>query len=140
MLINDALAATAPAMQSGSFGATLVQLALIMLIFYFLLVRPQQKKIREHNNFVENLKIGDRVITNGGLYGKVAKTNGMEITLEVAENVKVVVDRMAIATLAVAEDPKEKAKGKAAGQKKTETAAKAAGKKVKSSKSTKKSK
>ena len=136
MLINDALAATAPAMQSGSLGATLVQLALIMLIFYFLLVRPQQKKIKEHNNLVENLKIGDRVVTNGGLYGKVAKTNGMEITLEVAENVKVVVDRMAIATLAVAEDPKDKA----VEQKKIKISAKVAGTKAKSSKSTKKSK
>ena len=135
MFINDAYAAAAPAMQSGSLGATLVQLALILLIFYFLLVRPQQKKIKEHNELVENLKIGDRVITNGGLYGKVAKTNGMEITLEVAENVKVVVDRMAIATLAIAEDPREKAAEKKAEPKKTKTVAK-----TKSSKSTKKSK
>ena len=132
MLINDAYAAAQPAMQSGSLSATLIQLALILLIFYFLLVRPQQKKIKEHNDLVDNLKIGDRVITNGGLYGKVAKTNGMEITLEVAENVKVVVDRMAIATLAVAEDPKEKAA--------EQTAKKVATKKAKSSKSTKKSK
>lgn len=132
MLINDAYAAAQPAMQSGSLSATLIQLALILLIFYFLLVRPQQKKIKEHNDLVDNLKIGDRVITNGGLYGKVAKTNGMEITLEVAENVKVVVDRMAIATLAVAEDPKEKAA--------EQTAKKAATKKAKSSKGTKKSK
>ncbi len=138
MFINDAFAATAPAMQNGSLGATLVQLALIMLIFYFLLVRPQQKKIKEHNELVDNLKIGDRVITNGGLYGKVAKTNGMEVTLEVAENVKVVVDRMAIATLAIAEDPKEKA----AEQSKKKTTAKSTDTKAKtkSSKSTKKSK
>ncbi len=135
MLINDAYAAAQPAMQGGSLGATLIQLALILLIFYFLLVRPQQKKIKEHNELVENLKIGDRVITNGGLYGKVAKANGMEITLEVAENVKVVVDRMAIATLAVAEDPKEKAAEKKAEPKKTKAAAK-----TKASKSTKKTK
>ena len=138
MFINDAFAATAPAMQSGSLGATLVQLALIMLIFYFLLVRPQQKKIREHNELVDNLKIGDRVITNGGLYGKVAKINGMEISLEVAENVKVIVDRMAVATLAIAEDPKEKAveeKKKKAPSKAAKSTAK-----EKASKSTKKSK
>lgn len=138
MFINDAYAAAQPAIQGGSLGATLVQLALILLIFYFLLVRPQQKKIKEHNNLVENLKIGDRVITNGGLYGKVAKTNGMEITLEVAENVKVVVDRMAIATLAIAEDPKEKtadqAKKQPAPKKVKATTVK------KSSKSTKKAK
>lgn len=138
MFISNAFAATAPAMQSGSLSATLVQLALIMLIFYFLLVRPQQKKIKEHNEFVDNLKIGDRIITNGGLYGKVAKTNGMEITLEVAENVKVVVDRMSVATLAIAEDPKEKMldqpkkKAPSAKNKKTEP--------VKSSKKTKKTK
>lgn len=138
MFINDAYAAAQPAMQSGSLGATLVQLALIMLIFYFLLVRPQQKKIKEHNELVDNLKIGDRVITNGGLYGKVAKTNGMEITLEVAENVKVVVDRMAVATLAIAEDPKEKA----AEEKKKKAPSKAAKSttKEKTSKKAKKSK
>lgn len=139
MFINDVYAATAPAMQGGSLGATLVQLALILLIFYFLLVRPQQKKIKEHNELIDNLKIGDRVITNGGLYGKIAKTNGMEITLEVAENIKVVVDRMAIATLAVAEDPKEKAAEKAkkdAAPKKAKTAASA----KTSKKSTKKTK
>ena len=138
MFINDAYAAAQPAMQGGSLSATLIQLALILLIFYFLLVRPQQKKIKEHNDLVDNLKIGDRVITNGGLYGRVAKTNGMEITLEVAENVKVVVDRMAIATLAVAEDPKEKAAEQAAvksAEKKTKPTTKA-----KASKSTKKSK
>ena len=138
MFINDAFAAAQPAMQGGSLGATLVQLALILLIFYFLLVRPQQKKIKEHNELVENLKIGDRVITNGGLYGKVAKTNGMEITLEVAENVKVVVDRMAVATLAIAEDPKEKAAEQAA--EKTSAKKAKASAAAKSSKSTKKSK
>lgn len=138
MFINDAYAAAQPAIQGGSLGATLVQLALILLIFYFLLVRPQQKKIKEHNELVENLKIGDRVITNGGLYGKVAKTNGMEITLEVAENVKVVVDRMAIATLAIAEDPKEKAAEQAAQKASTKKAKTSAT--AKSSTRTKKSK
>jgi len=138
MFINDAYAAAQPAMQSGSLSATLTQLALILLIFYFLLVRPQQKKIKEHNNLVDNLKIGDRVITNGGLYGKVAKTNGMEITLEVAENIKVVVDRMAIATLAVAEDPKEKVAEQAT--KKSATKKAKSADKAKASKGTKKSK
>ena len=138
MFINNAFAATAPAIQSGSLGATLFQLALILLIFYFLLVRPQQKRIKEHNDLVENLKIGDRVITNGGLYGRVVKTNGMEITLEVAENTKVVVDRMAIATLAVAEDPKEKAAEQAA--KKTTTKKTKAPAAKKSSKGSKKTK
>lgn len=137
MFINDAFATTAPVIQSGSLGATLVQLALIMIIFYFLLVRPQQKKIREHNELVDNLKIGDRVITNGGLYGKVAKTNGMEITLEVAENVQVVVDRMSVATLAIAEDPKEKLE-KETNKKVSAKTAKAIN--AKSSKGTKKSK
>lgn len=137
MFVNDAFAAAQPAMQGGSLSATLIQLTLILLIFYFLLVRPQQKKIKEHNELVENLKIGDRVVTNGGLYGKVAKTNGMEITLEVAENVKVVVDRMAIATLAIAEDPKEKAAEQAKKKPVSKTAKAAA---AKSSKGTKKSK
>ena len=61
MFINDAFAAATPAAETGTLGGTLVQLALILLIFYFFLIRPQQKKMREHAAMVEALKVGDKV-------------------------------------------------------------------------------
>ena len=100
MFISEAYAAAGQAgVQGGSLATTLTQLGLILLIFYFFLIRPQQKKIREHATMVEQLKIGDRVLTNGGMYGVVKKLNGMEITLEVSPNVNVVVERMTISAL-----------------------------------------
>lgn len=113
MFINDVYAASEPAMQNNSVTGTILQLALILLIFYFLLVRPQQKKIKAHAEMVENLKIGDRIMTNGGLYGRITKLSGLDVTVEIANNVQVVVDRMSIATLAVIE-PKEEVKAEAA--------------------------
>lgn len=97
MFINDAFAAAGSVgAQSNSMAVTLTQLGLILLIFYFFLIRPQQKKIKEHSTMVEALKIGDRVLTNGGLYGVVSKLNGAEVSLEISPNVNVVVDRMSI--------------------------------------------
>lgn len=107
MFISEAFAAsTAATTGAGSMGGTLIQLALILLIFYFFLIRPQQKKIKAHTDMVEALKIGDRVITNGGLYGTVAKLNGMEISLEIASGVVVVVDRMSVGGVVSAEKNK----------------------------------
>lgn len=102
MFISDAYAVTTavPAMEGNSVAATLIQLALILVIFYFLLIRPQQKRIKDHTTMVESLKLGDRVLTNGGMYGKITKIMGMEITIEIAQGVNVVIDRMSIASLA----------------------------------------
>ena len=97
MLISDAFAAADNAgMQSGSMAVTLTQLGLILVIFYFFLIRPQTKKIKEHAAMAENLKVGDRVLTGGGIYGKVTKLNGTEVTVEIAGGVNVVLERMTI--------------------------------------------
>ncbi|MBO6282004.1 MAG: preprotein translocase subunit YajC [Alphaproteobacteria bacterium] len=107
MFINDAFAATAAtAPNVGSLGGTLVQLALILLIFYFFLIRPQQKKIKEHADMVNALKKGDRVLTNGGIYGTVSKVDETEISLEIAPTVEIVVDRMSVSGV-VSKDKKE---------------------------------
>jgi len=112
MFINDAFASAADSVSAGSLGGTLTQLALILLIFYFLLIRPQQKKIAEHNAMIQALKIGDKVLTNGGIYGKITKIAETEITLEIAENVNIIVDRMSIGGLVL--DDKKKLEDKAA--------------------------
>ena len=116
MFISEAFAASATATAGVSpMGGTLIQLALILLIFYFFLIRPQQKKIKAHADMVEALKVGDRVLTNGGIYGIVSKLNGMEISLEIASGVIIVVDRMSVSGVVSAEmsksaDPKLKTK------------------------------
>ena len=72
----------------------------MFVIFYFLLIRPQQKRAKEHREMLQNLKKGDFVVTNGGLYGRVIGLTDQVVTLEVAENLKVKVARSYVAGLA----------------------------------------
>ncbi len=62
---------------------------LIFVIFYFLLIRPQQKRQKEHQKMVESLRKGDRVLTSGGIYGVVVGVKDNVVVLKIAENVKV---------------------------------------------------
>jgi preprotein translocase subunit YajC len=93
--------------QGGSFGA-LVPLILMFAIFYFLLIRPQQRKQKEHRRMLGNLKKGDRVITSGGLYGRITGITDTVVTLEISEKVRVKVGRGNIAGLAQSENPDRK--------------------------------
>lgn len=84
---------------AGQFGAFL-PLILMFAIFYFLLIRPQQKKAKQHKQMLAELKRGDRILTGGGLYGRITSLDGDEITVELAEGFTVNVDRGYIASLA----------------------------------------
>ena len=91
--------AFAQAAGGGSAFASFVPLILIFAIMYFLLIRPQQKKAKEHQAMVAALRRGDQVITQGGLIGKVTKVkedDANEVEVEIAENVKVRVVRNTI--------------------------------------------
>ena len=83
--------------QQGEGGAqgfsAFVPLILIFVIFYFLLMRPQQKKAKHQREFLNNLKAGDRVITAGGLHGKITGLTDNIVTLEIADRVQVKVSR-----------------------------------------------
>ena len=68
-------------------------LVLVFAVFYFLLIRPQQQKAKAHREMIDNLKRNDEVVTAGGLYGRVAELNEKIVTLEIAPNVRVRVDR-----------------------------------------------
>lgn len=108
--INPAFAADAGG--SGGF-ASLIPLVLIMVIFYFLLIRPQQKKLKEHRNLVNEIKKGDTIVTSGGLYGKIIDVKDDVLKIEIADGVRVNVKRDTIAGLADIAPPKEKStKGK----------------------------
>lgn len=75
---------------AGDFVGMILPLVLIMGVFYFLLIRPQQKKAKEHQEMLSKVAKGDTVITHGGLIGKVTKiVDDNEIQVEVGENVKV---------------------------------------------------
>jgi preprotein translocase subunit YajC len=74
----------------------LLPILLMFVIFYFLLIRPQQKQARKHQDFIKNLKVGDRVVTTGGLHGEVKGLTETTVTLEVAEKVRVKVTRSAV--------------------------------------------
>lgn len=76
--------------------AGLIPLLLMFVIFYFLLIRPQQKQARKREDFIKSLKIGDRVVTSGGLHGEVKGMTDTTITLEIADKIRVKVTRSAI--------------------------------------------
>lgn len=82
----------------GADWGGLVMLAAIFAIFYFLLIRPQQKRTKEHQGLLKSLKRGDDVITSGGIYGRIAEIEDNVVSLEVAERVKIRVSRDQIAS------------------------------------------
>lgn len=98
----------------GSGGFDLVQLAplaLIFVVFYFLIIRPQQKKQKDHKAMIDALRRGDKVVTSGGLIGTVAKVlNEREVSLEIADGVRVRAMRSMIAEVMTRTEPAEKDK------------------------------
>lgn len=90
MLITPAFAQAAAGNDANSMLMSLLPFALIFVIMYFLILRPQQKKVKEHNELVKNVRRGDTVITNGGLVGKVTKVvDDEQIEIEVGEGVRI---------------------------------------------------
>ncbi|ETX28768.1 preprotein translocase subunit YajC [Roseivivax isoporae] len=90
----------------GSAIAQFIPLILIFAIMYFLLIRPQQKKIKEHQKMVESLRRGDQVVTQGGLIGKVVKVKeNNELDVEIAEGVKVRVVQSTVAQVLSKTEP-----------------------------------
>ncbi len=74
-----------------------IPLILMFAVFYFLLIRPQQKKTRQHQDMLKSLKVGDRVVTTGGLYGTIVAGGDNVVKLEIADKVRVDVGRSYIA-------------------------------------------
>jgi preprotein translocase subunit YajC len=74
-------------------------LIIIFIIFYFLLIRPQMKRAKEHRKLVAELSTGDEVVTNGGLLGRITKVGESFVTVEITDNVQIRVQRHAIASV-----------------------------------------
>ncbi len=107
MLATVAYAMGAPGEAGGQAGggfASIIMMLAIFAIFYFILIRPQQKKMKEHKKMVDDLKKGDRVVTAGGIYGVVENTAPNTLTVKIAEGVKVKVTRSSIGAVITEEE------------------------------------
>jgi preprotein translocase subunit YajC len=108
MFITAAYAQTAPAAGGGSVLIQMVPFIAILAIMYFLILRPQQKKMQQHRDMIASLKRGDVVVTSGGLIGKVTKLIGdAELQVELAEGVRVRVIRSTISEVRTRGDVRE---------------------------------
>ncbi len=103
MFISSAFAQTAPAATAaagGGFQDSLMSMLPLVLMFgvlYFVMIRPQMKKAKEHKTMVDTLAKGDEVVTAGGMLGKVVKIGDNNLSLEIAEGVEIQIQRTAVA-------------------------------------------
>jgi preprotein translocase subunit YajC len=98
-LIQDAYAQGGGGSAGGDPFLGILPIIFLFVIFYFLLIRPQQKRAKEHKKMVEALSKGDEVVTNGGLLGRITKVGDNFVILEVADSLEVRVQRSAVAAL-----------------------------------------
>jgi len=98
-LISDAQAQAAGAAPSGPAFQQIAILVVFVVVFYFLLIRPQQKRAKEHQAMLGKLAAGDEVVTAGGIVGKIQEINDQFVTLEIADNVRIKVQRSQVTTL-----------------------------------------
>jgi preprotein translocase subunit YajC len=100
MFVTPAFAQAAGAPPTGAVFAQFLPIILIFVIFYFLLIRPQQKKMKDHRAMIEALRRGDQIVTSGGIVGKVSKVQEDNmVEVEIAEGVKVKVIKQTITTV-----------------------------------------
>jgi preprotein translocase subunit YajC len=101
MLISTAYAQAAGGASGGSAFASFIPIILIFVVFYFLLIRPNQKRMKDHQAMLSSIRRGDKVVTNGGIIGMVTKVieDERELQVEIAENVRVRVRQDMIANV-----------------------------------------
>ncbi|MDI6821424.1 MAG: preprotein translocase subunit YajC [Actinomycetota bacterium] len=82
-------------MDTGQY-ASVIWLVFLLAIFYFLLIRPQRQRARRHQKLISELRVGDKVVTIGGIHGVIKSLTENTVSLKIAENIKITVDRKAI--------------------------------------------
>jgi preprotein translocase subunit YajC len=92
-------ASPAPDAPQPSFLVSMMPLIFIVVIFYFLLIRPQQKRQKDHQKLVASIKSGDKIVTSSGIHGIVANVKEKTILVKVADNVKIEFDRSSVAAV-----------------------------------------
>lgn len=103
MLITPAYAQGAGG--GGDFFIQILPFLLIFVIMYFLIIRPQQRRVKEHREMVSSVRRGDTVVTAGGVVGKVTKVDEDEIQVEIAQNVRVKVVRSTVTDVRSKNEP-----------------------------------
>jgi preprotein translocase subunit YajC len=98
-LIPDAMAQAAGGATAGAGVTPFIMMAVFVVIFYFLLIRPQQKKQKEHQAMLSKIAAGDEVVTGGGILGRVTEIGDNFLTLEIADNVRIKVQRFQVTSL-----------------------------------------
>ncbi|MBF96298.1 MAG: hypothetical protein CFH34_01531 [Alphaproteobacteria bacterium MarineAlpha9_Bin4] len=108
MIVNLAYAQTSQASGGQGFIIQLLPLILIFVVFYFLLIRPQQKRVKQHKEMVSSLKVGNQIITSGGMLAKIVKVDDDNIvTISISDGVNVKVKRETISEV-LADSPVNK--------------------------------
>jgi preprotein translocase subunit YajC len=102
------LMAPPPGGEPGPWWSTPLMLGSVVLIFYFMLIRPQQKRAKERQKLIDSMKKGDKVITSSGIYGTIAGLDEKTVLVQIADNVKVKLDRGSIATILSESEPEKK--------------------------------
>lgn len=105
MFVTPAYAQAAGNAGAGAAFAQFIPLILIFAIMYFLMIRPQQKRVKQHREMVAALKKGDQVITQGGIIGKVVSVRDDEIEVEIASGVRVRVVRATVSQVVTRTEP-----------------------------------
>ncbi len=83
----------------GGMISTVIMFALIIFIFYFMIIRPQSKRQKERQKMLEAMKKGDKVVTSGGIHGKIVGMEDKAVLVEIADNVKVKVEKSAVSAI-----------------------------------------
>jgi preprotein translocase subunit YajC len=101
LFISNAHAQAGPAGQQGGGFEMLIMLGIFGLIFYFMLYRPQAKRVKEHKNLISSLSKGDEILTQGGMVGKITKASDEKDFIEIAlnDNVNIVVQKSAVSAV-----------------------------------------
>lgn len=98
------------AQDGGGMIQTIILFGLIFVIFYFMIIRPQQKKQKERQKMLDALEKGDKILTAGGIYGTVIGIEDKTVLVQIADNVKVKVDRGSVGSVLKDAKPEEKTK------------------------------
>jgi preprotein translocase subunit YajC len=107
MMIN-LLAQDTPAQNQPSILDMLIPMGLLFAMMYFLIIRPQQKKVKEHKALVSSIKTGDKVVAAGGIYGVITSVKDKSVGLKISDQVKIEVDRASITTVERSKDEEKK--------------------------------
>lgn len=83
----------------GSMISTLLMFGLIIVIFYFMIIRPQSKRQKERQKMLDAMKKGDKVVTSGGIHGKIIAMEDKTVLVEIADNIKVKVEKSAVSAI-----------------------------------------